>query len=62
VLSWAAGTAASLVFVNYPNIFPSVTRGLNQPLIDALHGADLSGLISAGVAALCFLILRRALR
>jgi NCS1 family nucleobase:cation symporter-1 len=62
VLSWAAGTAASLVFVNYPNIFPSVTHGFNQPLIDALHGADLSGLISAGVAAGCFLVLRRAVR
>jgi NCS1 family nucleobase:cation symporter-1 len=57
--AWALGTAASLLFVNYPNIFQT-GHFFNQPLIDALHGADLSGLISIGVAAGSYLGLRRA--
>src|SRR5205814_9409301 len=43
VLAWVIGTAASLVFVNYPNLFSTAFPGAhypNQPLIDALHGAD----------------------
>jgi NCS1 family nucleobase:cation symporter-1 len=56
--AWAVGTAVSLAFVNYPNIFPGA-HVANQPLIDALHGADLSGLVSAGVAAGVYLILAR---
>ena len=54
VAAWAAGTAASLVFVNYANLFGNVvaTSGfLNSGLIGAMHGADLSGLVSVGVAA-----------
>jgi NCS1 family nucleobase:cation symporter-1 len=55
--AWALGTVVSLVFVNYPNIYPGA-QVVNQPLIDALHGADLSGLVSAAVAGAAYLILR----
>ena len=55
--AWALGTAVSLLFVNYPAIFPGA-QVFNQPLVDALHGADLSGLVSAGVAAAAYLLLR----
>jgi NCS1 family nucleobase:cation symporter-1 len=57
LIAWAAGTAVSLAFVNYPNIYPGA-HVFNQPLIDALHGADLSGLISAAVAGAAYLGLR----
>ncbi|MBO0687432.1 MAG: hypothetical protein J2P45_30140, partial [Candidatus Dormibacteraeota bacterium] len=50
VLAWLLGTAVSLLFVNYPNVFPGV-QAFNQPLIDLLHGADVSGLVSMVVAA-----------
>jgi NCS1 family nucleobase:cation symporter-1 len=53
LLAWALGTATSLLFVNYPDIYPGA-RAFNQPLIGLLHGADLSGLVSAGVAALAY--------
>jgi NCS1 family nucleobase:cation symporter-1 len=56
--AWAAATAVSLLFVNYPNIYPNATVP-NQPLIDALHGADLSGLVSMAVAAAVYLSLSR---
>lgn len=52
--AWLAGTAASLVFVNYANLFGNLapsTRFFNDPLITALHGADVSGVISVAVAA-----------
>jgi nucleobase:cation symporter-1, NCS1 family len=55
--AWGLGTAVSLVFVNYPNLH-SGAQVLNQPLIDALHGADLSGLVSVAVAAAAYLALR----
>jgi nucleobase:cation symporter-1, NCS1 family len=58
LLAWAVATAVSLLFVNYPNLYPGA-RVFNQPLIGALHGADLSGLISAAVAAAAYLGLRR---
>ena len=48
--AWLAGTLLSLLFVNYPNIYPGV-HAFNQPLIDLLRGADLSGLVSVAVAA-----------
>jgi len=57
--AWALGTAVSLLFVNYPNIYAGA-HVFNQPLIDALHGADLSGLVSAAVAGGGYLLLRRA--
>jgi NCS1 family nucleobase:cation symporter-1 len=63
LLAWLLGTAVSLVFVNYSNLFSNAgalgSIKPNQPLIDALHGADLSGLISVGVAAAAYLLLRR---
>jgi nucleobase:cation symporter-1, NCS1 family len=55
--AWALGTVVSLVFVNYPNIYPGA-QVFNQPLIDALRGADLSGLVSAAVAGGAYALLR----
>jgi nucleobase:cation symporter-1, NCS1 family len=57
LLAWALGTVVSLLFVNYPNIYPGA-HVFNQPLIGALHGADLSGLVSVAVAAAAYLLLR----
>ncbi len=54
IAAWACGTAASLVFVNYANLFGNVVSGasfFNDRLINALHGADVSGLVSVAVAA-----------
>ncbi|MGH7863137.1 MAG: purine-cytosine permease family protein [Candidatus Dormibacteraceae bacterium] len=56
LLAWAAGSLASLLFVNYPNIFPGL-HAFNQPLVDQLHQADISGLVSIGVAALVYWLL-----
>ena len=56
--AWALGTALSLLFVNYANLYPGA-QAFNQPLVDVLHGADLSGLVSVAVAALAYLALRR---
>jgi NCS1 family nucleobase:cation symporter-1 len=50
VAAWLAGTLLSLLFVNYPNIYPGI-HAFNQPLIDLLRSADLSGLVSMAVAA-----------
>jgi NCS1 family nucleobase:cation symporter-1 len=52
--AWLAGTAASLVFVNYDNLFSNLVPAhafFNGSLISVLHGADLSGLVSIAVAA-----------
>ena len=52
--AWVAGTAASLVFVNYANLFGNVVTSahfFNDSLIGALHGADVSGLVSVAIAA-----------
>jgi NCS1 family nucleobase:cation symporter-1 len=60
--AWAAGTAVSLVFVNYGNLFSNLGSGptfFNAGLIGELHGADLSGLVSAAVAAAVYLGVRR---
>jgi NCS1 family nucleobase:cation symporter-1 len=56
--AWAAGTAVSLVFVNYLNIFQS-GQFFNSALIGGLHGADLSGLVSVLVAGAAYWLLRR---
>ena len=56
--AWVAGTAVSLLFVNYENIFLSGSY-FNDGLVRALHGADLSGLVSVLVAGLGYLSLRR---
>jgi nucleobase:cation symporter-1, NCS1 family len=63
LIAWLAGTVASLVFVNYQNIFGNtfgVPSYFNDAVIRALHGADISGLVSMGVAAVAYLALRRA--
>lgn len=62
LLAWLAGAAASLLFVNYVNLFGNVvTRPsfFNDRLISGLHGADLSGLVSVGVAAAVYWAGRR---
>ena len=64
LLAWLAGTALSLLFVNYDNLFSNLVAKpsfFNDGLVGALHGADLSGLVSIGVAALAYLGLRRVL-
>jgi purine-cytosine permease-like protein len=62
LVSWAAGTVASLAFVNYGNLFSNLGSGqafFNQGLVSGLHGADVSGLVSAAVAAGMYLGTRR---
>jgi nucleobase:cation symporter-1, NCS1 family len=62
VIAWVAGTATSLVFVNYTNLFGNVVPNpsfFNAGLITGLHGADLSGLVSVGVAAVVYWVGRR---
>jgi NCS1 family nucleobase:cation symporter-1 len=64
VLAWLVGTGVSLVFVNYPNLFSTAFPGahfLNQPLIDGLHGADVSGIASVLVAAGSYIGLRKVM-
>jgi NCS1 family nucleobase:cation symporter-1 len=54
LLAWLAGTVTSLVFVNYANLFSNLAGTptfFNGGLMSALHGADLSGLVSIAVAA-----------
>jgi NCS1 family nucleobase:cation symporter-1 len=60
--AWAAGTIVSLYFVNYGNLFSNLGAAptfFNAGLVTALHGADLSGLVSAAVAAAVYLGARR---
>ena len=64
VLAWVIGTGVSLVFVNYPNLFSTAFPGAhfpNQPLIDALHGADVSGIASILIAAGSYIGLRKVM-
>jgi nucleobase:cation symporter-1, NCS1 family len=54
LVAWLAGTAASLAFVNYANLFSNLAAApsfFNGGLVSALHGADISGLVSISVAA-----------
>src|SRR5438552_4709357 len=60
--AWLAGTAASLLFVNYANLFGNVVSQpsfFNDGLIRGLHGPDVSGLVSICVAAVVYAALRR---
>jgi NCS1 family nucleobase:cation symporter-1 len=60
--AWLAGTATSLLFVNYLNLFSNVSgapKFFNHGLVGALHGADLSGLVSVAVAAAVYWTGRR---
>ncbi len=62
LFAWLAGTVTSLAFVNYLNLFSNVAgtpRFFNDALVNALHGADLSGLVSVGVAAAVYWTGRR---
>ena len=62
LIAWLAGTGASLLFVNYQNLFGNVLvrpRFFNDGLVGTLHGADLSGLVSIVVAAVVYLVARR---
>jgi NCS1 family nucleobase:cation symporter-1 len=62
VVAWLAGTATSLLFVNYVNLFGNLVARpsfFNDGLIAALHGADVSGLVSVGVAAMVYWAGRR---
>src|SRR5438105_6477012 len=48
LIAWLLGTLASLLFVNYANLFGAAFPNAhfpNQPLTDLLHGADFSGLV-----------------
>ena len=60
--AWLAGTVTSLLFVNYLNLFSNVSGApvfFNHGLVSALHGADLSGLVSVAVAAAVYWTGRR---
>src|SRR3989449_7575728 len=46
LLAWALGTAVSFLFVNYANIYPGMHAFNDGLVVGALHGADLSGLVS----------------
>jgi NCS1 family nucleobase:cation symporter-1 len=62
LVAWLAGTATSLVFVNFVNLFGNLVARpafFNDGLIASLHGADLSGLVSVGVAAAVYWAGRR---
>ena len=59
LIAWALGTAVSLLFVNYPSSINPAWQVFNQPLINALHNADLSGLVSAVVAGLAYTLMLR---
>jgi NCS1 family nucleobase:cation symporter-1 len=59
LLAWALGTVAGFLFVNYANIYPGA-HAFNDGLVNvALHGADLSGLVSIAVAAGSYSIMLR---
>jgi nucleobase:cation symporter-1, NCS1 family len=64
IVAWLSGTALSLLFVNYQNLFGNVVSRpsfFNEGLITGLHGADVSGLISVGAAAGVYWLARRML-
>jgi len=62
LVAWLAGTATSLAFVNYANLFSNLSGAptfFNEGLVNALHGADVSGLVSVAVAAALYWTARR---
>jgi nucleobase:cation symporter-1, NCS1 family len=61
LVAWLAGTATSLLFVNYESLFGNLTTAafFNHGLVASLHGADLSGLVSVAVAAAVYWGARR---
>jgi nucleobase:cation symporter-1, NCS1 family len=65
IIAWLTGTAVSLFFVNYANLFSNLgastpSHFFNEGLVGGLHGADASGLISIAVAAAVYWGGRRA--
>jgi nucleobase:cation symporter-1, NCS1 family len=64
LIAWLTGTATSLLFVNYSNLFSnliSAPRFFNDGLVSgALHGADMSGVVSIAVAAAVYWTGQRA--
>ena len=65
IAAWSTGTAVSLIFVNYGNLFGNLVaspRFFNDALVAGLHGADLSGLVSIAVAAAVYWGGRRLVR
>ncbi|MDQ2944026.1 MAG: cytosine permease [Candidatus Dormibacteraeota bacterium] len=63
MVAWLAGTAMSLVFVNYGNVFSNLVAAphfFNDGLVGSLHGADVSGLVSIAVAAAIYWTGQRA--
>jgi len=62
--AWVAGTATSLVFVNYANLFGNVSavKFFNDGLIQSMHGADISGIVSIAVAAAVYAAGRQAIK
>ncbi len=61
LIAWLAGTATSLLFVNYESLFGNLTTAsfFNHGLVAGLHGADLSGIVSIVVAAAVYWGARR---
>jgi NCS1 family nucleobase:cation symporter-1 len=62
LVAWLAGTVTSLAFVNYGNLFSNLAGAptfFNEGLVSALHGADVSGLVSVAVAAAVYWTGRR---
>src|SRR6202521_2445972 len=60
--AWLAGTVASLLFVNYRNLFSNVVTSptfFNDSIIAGINGADISGLVSVAVAAAVYWGARR---
>src|SRR6185312_6636964 len=65
IAAWGAGTLVSLAFVNYGTLFANLGASqefFNAGIIGSLHGADLSGLVSAAVAAAVYWGVRRIQR
>src|SRR6195256_3232958 len=64
LVAWLTGTATSLLFVNYRNLFSNLISAphfFNDGLVGgALHGADMSGLVSIAVAAAVYWTGQRA--
>jgi NCS1 family nucleobase:cation symporter-1 len=62
LVAWLAGTVTSVAFVNYGNLFSNLAGAptfFNEGLVSALHGADVSGLVSVAVAAAVYWTGRR---
>jgi len=62
LVAWLAGTFTSLAFVNYSTLFSNLSGAptfFNGGLLNTMHGADVSGLVSVAVAAAVYWTGRR---